>query len=83
MGKTKLDLAEESQIWTVYIDKSTPTTRPLDKYLQIDSCPKNPRAQRVIDTAEYVLRKTRNRDSAHRQTLKDELEAFRLSRSGA
>jgi len=56
LGKTKIDLAEESKIWPVYIDKSTPTTRTLDKYLNIDSCPKNPRSQRVIDTAEFVLR---------------------------
>ena len=27
LGKSKLDLAEESGIWPVYIDKSTPTTR--------------------------------------------------------
>jgi PAS domain S-box-containing protein len=36
--------------------EQTPTTRTLDKYLNIDSCPKNPRSQRVIDTAEFVLR---------------------------
>mgnify|MGYP001824355483 CR=1 FL=1 len=56
LNKTKLDLAEESGLWPVYIDKSTPTTRTLDKYLNIDSCPKNPRSQRAIDTAEFVLR---------------------------
>ena len=83
LGKTKLDLAEESKIWPVYIDKSTPTTRTLDKYLQLDSCPKNPRSQRVIDTAEFVLRKTKNQDTPHRQTLAEELETFRLSKSGA
>jgi len=56
LEKTKIELAEDSKIWPVYIDKSTPTTRTLDKYLNIDSCPKNPRSQRVIDTAEFVLR---------------------------
>ncbi len=56
LRKTKIELAEDSRIWPVYIDKSTPTTRTLDKYLNIDSCPKNPRSQRVIDTAEFVLR---------------------------
>ncbi|MCW9013665.1 MAG: PAS domain-containing protein [Gammaproteobacteria bacterium] len=83
MGKTKLDLAEESKIWPVYIDKSTPTTRTLDKYLNLESCPKNPRSQRVIDTAEFVLRKTKNQQTPHRQKLEEELAAFRLSRSGA
>jgi len=82
LGKSKLDLAEESGIWHVYIDKSTPTTRTLDKYLHIDSCPNNPRSQRVTDTAEFVLKSTRSKRSTHRQKLQDELDAFRVSRSG-
>jgi len=82
LGKSKLQLAEESTIWPVYIDKSTPTTRTLDKYLHINSCPKNPRSQRVIDTAEFVLRKMKKETTPHRQKLEDELGAFRLSRSG-
>ncbi|MDQ1363097.1 MAG: hypothetical protein QG652_957, partial [Pseudomonadota bacterium] len=45
LGKSKLDLAEASRIWPVYIDKSTPTTRTLDKYLHLDTCPDNPRRQ--------------------------------------
>jgi len=82
LGKTKLDLAEESKIWPVYIDKSTPTTRTLDKYLKLDSCPKNPRNQRVIDTAEFVLRKMKNRTTVGRKKLQDALNAFRLLLSG-
>ncbi|NOQ90660.1 MAG: HAMP domain-containing protein, partial [Gammaproteobacteria bacterium] len=31
IGKSKLELAEESGVWPVYMDKSTPTTRTLDK----------------------------------------------------
>lgn len=82
LGSTKINLAEESKIWPVYIDKSTPTTRTLDKYLNIDSCPKNPRNQRVIDTAEFVLRKTRKSTSAKREELQDALDAFRLLLAG-
>jgi len=82
MSKTKLDLAEESKIWPVYIDKSTPTTRTLDKYLHIDSCPKNPRCQRVIDTAEFVLKKMGKQSTPHQQALMDALQALRLSMSG-
>jgi PAS domain-containing protein len=82
LEKSKLDLAEESGIWHVYIDKSTPTTRTLDKYLHIDSCPMNPRSQRVSDTAEFVLRETRSKPGQHRQRLQEELEAFRQLRSG-
>ena len=82
LGKTKLDLAEESRIWPVYIDKSTPTTRTLDKYLNIDSCPKNPRSQRVIDTAEFVLRRMNKKTTVGRKKLQRALDDFRLSISG-
>ncbi|NOQ90673.1 MAG: PAS domain S-box protein [Gammaproteobacteria bacterium] len=77
MDKTKLDLAEESKIWPVYIDKSTPTTRTLDKYLSIDLCPKNPRSQRAIDTAEFVLRKTGKSKTAMCKELQAELDTLR------
>jgi PAS domain S-box-containing protein len=82
LGKTKLDLAEESRIWPVYIDKSTPTTRTLDKYLNIDSCPKNPRTQRVIDTAEFVLRQMNKKTTVGRKKLQQVLDDFRLLISG-
>lgn len=82
LGKTKLDLAEESKIWPVYIDKSTPTTRTLDKYLHTDSCPKNPRSQRVIDTAEFVLRQLDRKTTLGRKQLQKTLDALRLSLSG-
>jgi hypothetical protein len=82
VGRGKLDLAEESGIWPVYIDKSTPTTRTLDKYLNIDSCPKNPRTQRVIDTAEFVLKQLGRRSTADRDRLQQALHDFRLLVSG-
>jgi len=82
LGKTKIDLAEESKIWPVYIDKSTPTTRTLDKYLNIDSCPKNPRSQRVIDTAEFVLRETKKNKSVKRGELREATDHFRRLLSG-
>jgi two-component system sensor histidine kinase ChiS len=82
LGKNKLDLAEESKIWQVYIDKSTPTTRTLDKYLNVDSCPKNPRCQRVIDTAEFVLRKMDSKATPEKTRLQAVLDEFRLIVSG-
>ena len=82
LGKNKLDLAEESKIWQVYIDKSTPTTRTLDKYLNIDSCPKNPRCQRVIDTAEFVLRQMDSKTMPEKTKLQAVLDEFRLIVSG-
>jgi PAS domain-containing protein len=82
LDKTKLDLAEESRIWPVYIDKSTPTTRTLDKYLHTSSCPKNPRNQRVIDTAEFVLRQMGRKNTLGRRQLQQALDDFRALISG-
>jgi PAS domain S-box-containing protein len=82
LNKSKLDLAEESRIWPVYIDKSTPTTRTLDKYLNIDTCPKNPRTQRAIDTAEFVLRQLGRKSTEERQKLQQTLNDFRQLISG-
>ena len=81
LSKSKLDLAEESGIWPVYIDKSTPTTRTLDKYLNLDLCPKNPRSKRVVDTAEFVLRRI-GRGSPACEKLQAALDAFRVLVSG-
>ena len=81
LGKSKLDLAEESGIWPVYIDKSTPTTRTLDKYLNLDLCPKNPRSKRVVDTAEFVLRCVANTSPAC-DNLEQALDVFRQLVSG-
>ena len=82
LGRTKLDLAEESKIWPVYMDKSTPTTRTLDKYLNIELCPKNPRSQRAIDTAEFVLREMKKSTTIKRKELKEALDTFRQLLSG-
>ena len=82
LGKDKIDLAEESGIWPVYIDKSTPTTRTLDKYLNIDSCPKNPRSQRAMDTAQFVLRKLESTGSEKCKELEEALDTFRQLLSG-
>lgn len=82
LDKSKLDLAEESRIWPVYIDKSTPTTRTLDKYLNIETCPKNPRTQRVIDTAEFVLKQLGRKSTLERKKLQQALSDFRLLISG-
>jgi PAS domain S-box-containing protein len=82
LGRTKLELADESKLWPVYIDKSTPTTRTLDKYLNIELCPKNPRSQRAIDTAEFVLRKANKAKTATYTELQQALDTFRQLLSG-
>ena len=82
LGRSKLELAEESKIWPVYIDKSTPTTRTLDKYLNIELCPKNPRSQRAVDTAEFVLRNANKAKAEKCKELKLALDTFRQLLSG-
>ncbi|MDM8522885.1 response regulator [Desulfococcaceae bacterium HSG8] len=54
--KTKIELAEESKIWTASLDSGgTYRTRTLDRYLRINTLPPNPRSGDVLDTAYFVL----------------------------
>jgi YesN/AraC family two-component response regulator len=54
--KTKIELAEESKVWTASIDSGgTYRTRTLDRYLRINTLPANPRSGEVLDTAYFVL----------------------------
>jgi YesN/AraC family two-component response regulator len=56
--RTKIDLAEESMIWTASVDAGgTYRTRTLDRYLKIASLPANPRINDVLDTGYFVLSK--------------------------
>ena len=82
LNKNKIELAEESGIWPVYIDKSTPTTRTLDKYLNISQCPKHPRIQRVIDTAEFVIKSTNQLESSNKTELQQSLKDLQQLAAG-
>ncbi len=54
--KSKVELAEESQIWNVYLDaKGTFRTRTLDRYLKVSTVPRKPRWRDVMQTAYFVL----------------------------
>jgi hypothetical protein len=53
--KSKVQLAEESRCWRVYVDGTTVKTRTFDKYLKTTSLPQKPRWRLVIRTAYYVL----------------------------
>lgn len=52
---TKIELAEQSQIWKVSIDSGRLRTRSLDKYLSINKLPANPRWKNVVRSAHFVL----------------------------
>lgn len=51
----RVELAEQSKIWTVTIDNGTLRTRSLDKYLSLDKIPTNPRWRNVIKTCHFIL----------------------------
>jgi PAS domain S-box-containing protein len=70
-GKRKWELAEESQLWKVYLDQGVFKTRTLDKYLKLDKLPKHPKWNRVIDTVEYVLKQTPDPDHNLAMLLKN------------
>lgn len=74
-GKSKTELAESSRLWRVYMDGSTAKTRTLDKYLSVQSLPKNPRWETVNRTAHYVLEQCRL-DEKDKQILDQQLAMF-------
>ena len=67
--KTKFELAEESGLWRVYLDRSTLQTRTLDKYLHLETLPKTPRWRTVINTIDFVLDRC-NEPSSERHDVK-------------
>ncbi len=75
--KGKIELAEESGLWRVYMDRSSLQTRTLDKYLLVETLPRNPRWRDVVRTAEYVLRNTAE-SCAERDRLAEALARLKL-----
>ncbi len=61
-GKEKTDLASESRIWKVQVEYETQTqrTRALDRYLNLETLPQNPRWRSAFNTIEYVLHECSN-----------------------
>ena len=78
-GKTKLDLADDSGIWNVYIDKSTPMTRTLDKYLSMERLPKRPRWRKVLQTIEFVLQHIPRESAEYERLVRMKLEIVQRS----
>ncbi|HCV4053941.1 TPA: hypothetical protein OVS70_004599, partial [Shigella sonnei] len=76
-GKGKFDLAEQSGLWRVYIDRGTLQTRTMDKYLQIETLPKTPRWRTVMSTLDFVLQQARKR-SDNRTVLENLRQQLQL-----
>ncbi|MGO4654976.1 hypothetical protein AB4Z34_09405 [Ensifer sp. 2YAB10] len=54
-SKNKFDLAEQSGIWRVNLDRSSLQVRTFDKYLLLETLPQNPRWRDVVMTGEFVV----------------------------
>ncbi|NRA25206.1 MAG: hypothetical protein HRU08_12200 [Oleispira sp.] len=53
-NKSKVDLAEESGLWRIYLDGSTVKKQTLDKYLSMKSLLKKPCWRSVVRTTNYI-----------------------------
>lgn len=55
--KSKLDLVQQSRLWSANLDQRTDTwrMRGFDQYLALTTLPKNPRWRSVVQTANFVL----------------------------
>lgn len=71
--KSKIELAEESNIWAVSIDDGRLRTRTFDRYLRLEQLPKIPRWREVVRTAYFVLSNPAIEPET-RQSLETELE---------
>jgi hypothetical protein len=71
--KSKIELAEESNIWAVSIDDGRLRTRTFDRYLRLEQLPKVPRWREVVRTAYFVLSNPAIEPET-RATLEAELE---------
>jgi len=76
--KGKVELARESGLWKVYMNRDGwERTQTLDRYLSIHTFPTQPRWAKVIDTAEFVLATPSLGDHPIRKELVKSLEEFK------
>ncbi len=54
-NSNKIEFADQSKIWKVNIDEGRLRTRSLDKYLSLNTLPKQPRLKNVIKTCHFLL----------------------------
>ena len=71
--KSKLDLAEESGIWSIHHDRGSQACRTLDRYLSLKTLPARPHSEDVLRTAHFVLHNSELK-SPLRMQLEDELQ---------
>lgn len=74
-SKSKIDLAQDSGIWTASIDQyGTYNTRTFDRYLNINKLPQNPRWQNVLQTAYFVIQNCPETAEAVKTNLEEKIK---------
>lgn len=76
-GHSKADLASESTIWNIYIEKDGyARTQTLDRYLNTDTLPERPRWKNIYATAEFVINNCPN-ETEKQTKLKQQLSQLK------
>ncbi|MCO7225878.1 tetratricopeptide repeat protein [Pleionea sp. CnH1-48] len=75
---TRIELAEQSGIWRVTVDDGRLRTRAMDRYLNLDKLPKQPRWREVVRTGHFILSHCELPDD-DRSRLKHKLDEFMQS----
>jgi two-component system sensor histidine kinase ChiS len=73
--KSKVDLANESGIWTVTLDRGSPKTQTLDRYMSLSSLPRKANTEAVLRTVHFVLAASEQKTTI-RNRLTAKLEAY-------
>lgn len=71
----KLELAQQSKIWSVGIDDGRLRARAMERYFSINTLPQNPRWRTVVRTCNYVLKRCPEK-SLYRAELEENLKSF-------
>ncbi|ACA88065.1 tetratricopeptide repeat protein [Shewanella woodyi] len=71
----KLELAQQSKIWSVGIDDGRIRARAMERYFGLNTLPQKPRWRSVVRTCNYVLQKCEGK-SLYREELETNLKTF-------
>lgn len=74
----KLELAQQSKIWSVGIDDGRLRARAMERYFGLNTLPQNPRWRSVVRTSNYVLQRCPD-PSLYREELESKLKHFQDS----
>ncbi len=87
-GKTRIELAARSKLWSVTNDDGRLRVRAMDRYFSIQRMPRQPRWREVLRTGYYVLSncqmedRTRNALERHIEALREQLHDAALLGEG-